>query len=396
MRVGIHGRCAILGLLSAWSLVGIAAAPAGEPIAIGQQFELVSPSMGETRRYQVHRPPNYDASTDRYPVLIVLDGEDDFAHASTTVDALAAADFIPPMIVIGIPNTIRSRDLIPHGKPPPGVVPSGHGGPEKFIEFIATELMPRIDQDYRTQPYRVLAGHSDGGLLVLYALIRRPDAFKGYVLASPAFGDSKDLAQEVDAYLREHKEVAADIYMTLANEGGGMLSGSWQMASWLQERTFRSNLRFTYRRYPEETHGSIPVRSIYDGLQVMFTGWRVADPFQLYEESGTAGLEKHYAEISARLGYTVAPPQETLFSVFNALEGAGRFAEAEPIISKAMQLYPTSATAYYYGGRLALDMKNKPLATQRLKKSMALEPGWTGPRTMLVQAGIDPDTTGSQ
>ena len=138
------------------------------------------------------------------------------------------------------------------------------------------------------------------------------------------------------------------------------------------------------------------MRSIYDGLQVIFTGWRIADPFQLYEKSGSSGLEKHYAAISARLGYTVAPPQETLFSVFNALEGAGRFAEAELIISKAMQLYPTSSNAYYYGGRLALDMKNKPLATQRLKKSMALEPGWAGPRTMLVQAGIDPDATGSQ
>jgi hypothetical protein len=45
---------------------------------------------------------------------------------------------------------------------------------------------------------------------------------------------------------------------------------------------------------------------------------------------------------------------------------------------------------------VALDMKNKPLATQRLKKSMALEPGWSGPRTLLVQAGIDPDATGSR
>ncbi len=61
-------------------------------------------------------------------------------------------------------------------------------------------------------------------------------------------------------------------------------------------------MRFTFRRYPEETHGSIPLRSIYDGLQVIFDGWQVADPFRFYEEGGLTGLEKQFAGISARSG----------------------------------------------------------------------------------------------
>jgi len=390
MRLRLPGECVSLLLLTAWGLPGFAGEAAGEPIVIGQQFEIVSPSMGETRRYQVHRPANYDSGNDRYPVLIVLDGEEDFAHASTTVDALAAADKIPPMIVVGIPNTNRGRDLVPHGKPPPGVAPSGHGGPEKFIQFIASELIPKIDHDYRTRPYRVLVGHSDGGLLALYALIREPGAFRGYVVASPAFGDSRAVGQEVDAFLREHKDVAADIYMTTANETGGILSGSWELASWLQERTFRTNLRFSYRRYPEENHGSIPVRSIYDGLQAIFAGWQIEDPFRFYEEAGLSGLDRHYATLSAHLGYTASAPQETLFSIFFGLEADQR-AQAEQIINKAIAYYPTSANAYYYAGRLALEMKNTPLAVERLKKSIALEPGIQGPRTLLRQAGIDPD-----
>src|SRR5262245_48656883 len=83
----------------------------GAPIVVGQRFELRSEAMGETRAYQVHLPAGYDLGTARYPIVIVLDGEENFDHVSTTVDFLAAAGKIPPMLVVGIPNTDRNRDM---------------------------------------------------------------------------------------------------------------------------------------------------------------------------------------------------------------------------------------------------------------------------------------------
>ncbi len=50
-----------------------------------------------------------------------------------------------------------------------------------------------------------------------------------------------------------------------------------------------------------------------------------------------------------------------------------------------------NAIAYYYAGRLSLRMNNKPLAIERLKKSLVLEPGFGGARELLSQAGVDPD-----
>jgi enterochelin esterase-like enzyme len=83
----------------------------GEPILVGQRFQLRSQSMGETRSYQVHRPRDYDISASRYPVLIVLDGEWNFQLVSATVDLLASAGRIPATLVVGIPNTDRDRDM---------------------------------------------------------------------------------------------------------------------------------------------------------------------------------------------------------------------------------------------------------------------------------------------
>jgi predicted alpha/beta superfamily hydrolase len=153
----------------------------------------------------VHRPANYDFSSARYPVLIVLDGDWNFQHASTTVDFLADDNRIPAMLVVGIPNTDRSRDLFPQN------------GAENFLKFITTELIPKLDQDFRTQPYRILVGHSNGGLFGLYSVIGAPGAFKGYILASPVLeSDSRELPKSVGSFLDAHKDVAA----RFAVEGG--------------------------------------------------------------------------------------------------------------------------------------------------------------------------------
>ena len=85
--------------------------------------------MGETRSYFVHRPEDYNLSSARYPLLIVLMGDDDFQHTSTTADLLADAGRIPHMLVVGIPNTNRNRDMIPF---------AAGSGSENFLKFLTT------------------------------------------------------------------------------------------------------------------------------------------------------------------------------------------------------------------------------------------------------------------
>src|ERR1700722_19159468 len=71
------------------------AATQGDPIVIGERFQLHSQAIGEERSYFVPRPADYELSDRRYPLVIVLDGEDDFQHVSTTADRLADAGAIP-------------------------------------------------------------------------------------------------------------------------------------------------------------------------------------------------------------------------------------------------------------------------------------------------------------
>jgi tetratricopeptide (TPR) repeat protein len=96
------------------------------------------------------------------------------------LDFLVNNNRMPPMIVVGIANTDRTRPLTPtHAdfKNPDGSVNAlpTSGGADRFLDFIQTELMSEIEKRYRTAPYRIFAGHSLGGLLAIHTLITRPD-----------------------------------------------------------------------------------------------------------------------------------------------------------------------------------------------------------------------------
>lgn len=341
-------------------------AATGRPIVIGERFQLQSEATGETRTYLVHRPPDYDLSNARYPLLIVLDGDDDFQHASTTADLLADANRIPAMLVVGIPNTDRNRDLIP-------LTPQSRS--ENFLKFITTELIPKLDHDFRTSSYRILVGHSNGGLFGLYALVKAPGVFAGYILASPALGArDHQLLKAVDSFIQENKDVAGSMYLTLANEAD-LLSENWELSSYLQNQASRDpHWSFAFRRYPEETHGTVPLRSVYDGLEFIFDGWAVPDVSALFDQGGVSAIEKHYTALSSRLGFTVPVPAEVLLSPAFTLYRQKRVDEAEQVILRTLELYPNDTNALLTAGRLNFDKGNRAKAIEYLKKALLVSP----------------------
>jgi predicted alpha/beta superfamily hydrolase len=348
--------------------VSHAQAPAerGRPIAIGERYEIRSEAIGETRGYFVHRPESYDLGTARYPLLIVLD-EWNFQHASTTVDFLADENLIPAMLVVGIPNTDRARDLIPQSPPEKGA--------ENFLKFITTELIPKLDRDFRTQPYRILVGHSNGGLFGLYSLVGAPGALKAYILASPTLDDGDpELLDTARSSLAAREDGAASVYLTLADETD-LLSGSWELSSLLQRQAERdSRWSFAFRQYPDETHGTILLRSLYDGLQFVFEGWEEPDAFALYERGGIAAIEAHYAALSERFGFEVPAPAGVLLAPAFSLYGQQRIDESERVILRTLEQYPNDTNALLTAGRLYFDKGDKPRAVDYLTKALLIAP----------------------
>lgn len=162
---------------------------------IGGRHTIHSRILGEERAFFVHRPPGYRESTTTYPVLYLLDANErnsssgpDFQTVVKQVDTMSL-EGIPPMIIVGVVNTHRSRDMLPIKTR----VYSESGGADKFLAFLTEEMIPYVEDNFRTSGERILYGQADSGLFTLFALLEKPDVFSGYISSSPTVGHCPDL-----------------------------------------------------------------------------------------------------------------------------------------------------------------------------------------------------------
>ena len=327
----------------------LAAVPASaqEPVTLGQVFALDSKVMQEPRRVIVWTPPGYDNGRARVPVLYLTDAERQFAHTVTTVEFLSRNGRAPAMLVVGIFNTDRARDLTPYkdGTEETDTRLPTSGGADRFLQFVETELVPWVESRYRTEPFRLFAGHSFGGLFAVHAMATRPGLFNAVISVSPTLGWRQgEPSRRMERMLAGHRAVKASLYVTLGEEGDVMQSGFDRMKAVLEQHA-NPNLRWHMVSMKEEDHGSIVLRSHYNGIEAIFEGWQMPRSADA-PSAGLDAVEAHYRKVSDRLGWTVLPSEPTVNQLGYAALLGKNVAEAVALFRLNVANYPDSANAY--------------------------------------------------
>lgn len=312
------------------------------------RFAIKSEVLGEERAILVRTPAGYEVGKQRFPVLYLTDGDGHIAHTSATIEFLARNGRMPEMIVVGIVNTDRTRDLSPTRasmtRPDGGQqeFPTS-GGANNFLKFIETELIPKIESQYRTQPFRVLAGHSFGGLFALHAFLTKTELFNGYIAVSPTMHwDNKYPVRKAEAFFKDRMELNRTLFVTLANEGGEMLAGFNQFKALLGKQWPRG-FAWEAMLMEDEDHGSVVMRSHYFGFRKIFDGWQIP---QDLAGGGLKAVEDHYKKLSAKFNYAILPPEALVNQIGYQLMGQGKMEEAIAVFKSNVERYPNSANVY--------------------------------------------------
>ncbi|UCC12855.1 MAG: alpha/beta hydrolase, partial [candidate division WOR-3 bacterium] len=196
-----YKKLLLLGILT---VIFLHAQSEGEKLSVATYRTLYSHILDEERTVVISVPAGYDYSKQQYPVLYMLDAEyADFAWSVGLVHYLGAYQ-MPEMIIVGVLNTNRNRDMWSYKIE--GLANTTDDGAENFMNFFARELIPFVDQNYRTTSYRVIYGRSAGGHFVTYCLFAQPDLFDAYLASSPVIGFSNDnLLRQAEKFFSKHK-----------------------------------------------------------------------------------------------------------------------------------------------------------------------------------------------
>ncbi|MGI4884963.1 MAG: alpha/beta hydrolase [Janthinobacterium lividum] len=246
---------------------------APEPLAIGQTFTLPSKVLGETRRINVYLPPGYaDSAALHLPVLYMPDGgvQEDFLHVAGLVQVLVGNGAMRPFILVGIENTARRRDLTgPTANPEDRKIAPRVGGSAAFRQFIRTELMPAIQQRYRTTAETAVVGESLAGLFVVETLLLEPDLFNTYLAFDPSlWWNNEQLARQAGALLRAHPGPPKTLYLATSNEPQ-IVADTQRLAKTLAGPDGRG-VAWHYDPMPQETHGTIYHPAALKGFRLVF------------------------------------------------------------------------------------------------------------------------------
>ena len=340
-------------LVGVFALLVIASSAPGQTPAGVTSLKIKSAVLGEERTILVRVPDGYETNKLRYPVLYMTDGNNHIGHTSSTIEFLARNGRMSEMIVVGITNTDRTRDLSPThvtttvaGGDSALQFPTS-GGADKFLKFIETELIPEIEKRYRTHPYRILAGHSLGGLFAIHAMISRPELFNSYVAVSPALQwDNQVAVKRAEDFFKSRKEWEATLFMSLGHEPGPIEDGFHQMKQVL-EKNQTKGFEWAAEVLDDEDHGSVVLRSHYLALRKVFADWQVPRDADTGRVSGDfKSVEEHYQKLSKKYGYTIAIPEPLINQLGYQSLFAGRADEAIAIFKTNVERYPESANVY--------------------------------------------------
>lgn len=370
---------------------------------IGKVDSLESATLKERRHYLVYTPPSYDDTTSapqHYPVLYLLDGDAHFHSVTGLIQILGTGVngtyAIPEMIVVAIPNTNRTRDMTPthvttgfDGRPAPAM--SMSGGMGNFLTFIRTELIPQIDQRYRTMPYRIFVGHSLGGITAIDALYTIPETFNAYVAIDPSlWWDNTLLLKQAKDFITKARLDNRVLYVAQANTlnpddttSNPHFNAIMRFNAVMQAYN-KSGLRYGFKYYDSDDHGSVPLIAEYDALRFIFEGYK-PDLLRLLASPNL--LAEHYRLVSAKLGATFNP-SERMIQQFGQIALSQDTTKAIEFFQLATELYPSSYRNYDRLGALWLAKGDKAKAKSYFERSLAKNPNNTVAREQLKKIGL--------
>ncbi|MFH1850845.1 MAG: alpha/beta hydrolase-fold protein [Candidatus Neomarinimicrobiota bacterium] len=308
-------------------------------IYIGDYMGIQSEILGEQRVLLVHLPDEYTQTEIHYPVLYLLDGDDHFHHVTGLIDRQADLGLMPRMIVVGLRNSNRNRDFTPTSVN----YLSTSGGADQFLEFLSNELIPSVDSQFRTAPYRMLVGHSLGGLLTAYAFLNKPDLFSSYIILSPdLLYDEENIFSGAADRLKAMPATRKSVYLAVGSSEEKLINPSQRLNRLIRKNTSH-NIKSTFEVIKYADHGTVVHQAIYSALEKIFGNWRFP-PADV--SGGLSAIQLHYNKLSEELGYPVIPYEADINAMGYALLKAGRRTAALDVFKYNVRLYPNSANAY--------------------------------------------------
>ncbi len=324
--------------------------------------------LKQKRKIFIYKPKTDIHAETPLPVLYMMDGESIAMVAGIVDSSINNGDF-PPMIIVGIANykDERTNDLTPTTDQ--HFSTSKSGGGELFLKFVKDEVIPFVNNEYKTSNEKILFGHSFGGLMSAYSLMMYPELFNSYVAVSPSlWWGNEFLLQKADSLFKIKNYTNKNIFISDGTEDPNFKFVP-KFDSLLQKNK-KSGLEHKYVTYANETHNSQLFKATQDGIRFIVEKWKPAKTDTTVEM-----VIKFYENRSKQSGLQELPPEQLINTMgYICLSIPSKLDEAVKFFQLNVKNYPSSFKVFDSLGDAFVVKKDKAKAIIAYKKAILLNP----------------------
>jgi hypothetical protein len=317
----------------------------GQLLGLGSQHIFKSKVLGEDRPILISVPVGYHDTDVNYPTLYVLDGLQNIKHVIATSEFLAETGLISPLIIVGIQSIDRAKDLTPskagegvYGGAGDAGIPQS-GGATSFLKFLEEELIPYVDSTYRTHPYRILEGHSFGGLFSTFALMQPSDLFDAFIIQAPAlWWNNEEMIEKAKFFFKANPSLNKTVYFGIGGDDGwGMRQELKKYVEVIKTNT-PNGFRWKHEEVGDEDHDQARLLLNYHGLRFIFSDLK--NTTVTVENFDKSNFLKEEQNLTARYGDMTRRPAMDYVKLYAGLEEKEKTTDAIIVLKRATETYP--------------------------------------------------------
>ena len=254
---------------------------------VGKNYKIASKFLNEEREIQIYLPDSYKTSIKEYPVMYILDGQRFFLHTVSLHQSFVEFDITPEFIIVGINNMESKRNI------------TFSADAKIFSDYLEKEVIPFVDNNFRTKQDRLLFGWAYGGGFVLQELISKPHVYTSYIAASPYPVFNK--MEGLDSLIKQNKTKDKLFYYSSDTNEGVVKKGTDSLNLFFN--TIKPNsIKWNYQGLQGEEHRSTPYTTLYHGIKKHFNNYPELSLQNLeeYKEKGGMNYVHDYYEKRAK------------------------------------------------------------------------------------------------
>jgi hypothetical protein len=292
--------------------------------------------------FRVSLPQGYENAPNKfYPLFITTSGQSRLDNVVAQVKWLSHVDFapIPQAIIITIPDIkYENKDKL-----------TAAAGQENVTlsSVLREEILPYIDNTYRTTGYRIIEGFSSFGNFPLYMLRHHSDMINAFFIFSPALGlDKSGLVNSLSEDWQPSDERQHYVFLSLGSFIDNRVHFEHAKQALNKLKTIK-NFQVDFADYSKDNYLSGPNIGLIKASQLAFAD--LQPDYQVFHEAGEVALKHYFKQLNNKYGEVIDVRSKLIDLSFSYAEH-GKFSQAISLMKRIVAKEPTD---YLLSVRLA-------------------------------------------